>query len=194
MARSCFLPTIARIRACYLVQSSGGVPEPFPSPLEREWHQRWPQVLPDGKGVLYTANDAAAFNDANLFVQPIPGGPRKVVYRGGFHGRYVSSGHLIYVHDGALFGVPFDLERLEVTGQSVRILDEVISHDGTGGAQFDVSPQGTLAYLPGPSASTMLPVHWLERKGPTTVLRATRLQLVQPSICSGWPENRHGDV
>ena len=157
-----------------VVRSSGGVPEPLPSPVEREWHQRWPQVLPDGKGVLYTASDAAGLNNASLVVQPLPRGVRKVVHRGGFHGRYVSSGHLIYVHDGALFAMPFDLDRLEATGQPVRILNEITSHDGTGGAQFDVSRHGTLVYLPGPGTSTLLPIHWLQSNGPSTVLRATR--------------------
>lgn len=155
-----------------VVRPSGGAPEPLPGPAEREWHQRWPQVLPGGKGVLYTANDAAGFNDADLVVQPLAAGTRKVVHRGGFHGRYVSSGHLLYVHDGALVAVAFDLDRLEVTGQPVRVLDHIISHDGTGGAQFDVS-QGTLVYLPGAATSTLLPIHWLGREGPTTVIRAT---------------------
>ena len=157
-----------------VVPASGGTPAPLPSPVEREWHQRWPQVLPDGKGVLYTANDAAGFNDASLVVQPLPEGVRKVVHRGGFHGRYVSSGHLIYVHDGRLFALPFDLDRLEATGPAVVILEEITSHDGTGGAQFDMSLQGAFVYLPGPGTSTQLPIHWLESRGPSTALRNTR--------------------
>lgn len=157
-----------------VVRSSGGAPSPLPSPVEREWHQRWPQVLPGGKGVLYTANDAAGLNDANLVVQPLPNGARKIVHRGGFHGRYVSSGHLLYVHDGALFAVTFDLDRLQATGEPVRVLNEIVSHDGTGGAQFDVSRNGTLVYLPGPGTSTLLPIHWLGREGSTTLLRAKR--------------------
>ena len=111
-------------------------------------HQRWPQVLPGGEAVLYTANDAAGLNDANLVVQPLPNGERKIVHRGGFHGRYVSSGHLLYVHDAALFAVRFDLDRLEATGEPARVLNEIVSHDGTGGAQFDVSRHGTLVLRP----------------------------------------------
>ena len=49
-------------------------------------------------------------------VQPLPRGTAKVVHRGGYHGRYLSSGHLVYIHDGTLFAAPFNLERLEVTG------------------------------------------------------------------------------
>ena len=45
-------------------------------------------------------------------------GRRKVVQRGGYHGRYLPSGHLVYIHDGTLFAAPFDLDRLEVTGSA----------------------------------------------------------------------------
>ena len=68
----------------------------------------------------------------------------------GYHGRYLPSGHLVYIHDGTLFAAPFDLDRLEVTGQPVPALEGVTSNATTGGAQFAVSASGTLVYLPGP--------------------------------------------
>ena len=74
------------------------------------------RFLPGGKGVLYTGSGVpGAYNDANIMVQPLPGGTPKVVHRGGYHGRYLASGHLVYIHDGTLFAAPFDLGRLEVT-------------------------------------------------------------------------------
>ena len=48
-------------------------------------------------------------------------GQRKTVQRGGSHARYVPSGHIVYMHEGTLFAVPFDLKRLEVTGQPAPI-------------------------------------------------------------------------
>ena len=41
---------------------------------------------------------------------------RKVLRRGGSYGRYVPSGHVVYVNQATLFAVPFDLGKLEVTG------------------------------------------------------------------------------
>ena len=46
-------------------------------------------------------------------MQSIPSGQRKVVQRGGYHGRYLSSGHLVYVREATLFAAAFDLNRLE---------------------------------------------------------------------------------
>ena len=116
-ARSCSRPTRRRARACCACHRTEGTPEPLTSLAEGEGIQLWPQFLPGGKAVLYTSSAVAgAYNDADLVVQPLPGGPRKVVQRGGFHGRYLPSGHLVYIHDGTLFAAPFDLDRLEMTG------------------------------------------------------------------------------
>ena len=107
-------------------------------------------MLPGGKAVLFTSsNTSAAFNDANLVVQVLATGTRTVVQRGGYHGRYLPSGHLVYLRDGTLFAAPFDLERLTVTGPPVSAVEGVASNEGMGSAQFAVSASGTLVYLPG---------------------------------------------
>jgi hypothetical protein len=49
-------------------------------------------------------------------------GERKVLWRGGSDARYVPTGHLVYALDDALFALPFDLERLEVTAGPVPLL------------------------------------------------------------------------
>ena len=156
------------------VASAGGKPEPVTSLAEGEATQRWPQVLPGSTAVLYTSSSSPGdFGDANLVVQPLPSGARKIVQRGGYYGRYLPSGHLAYMHDGKLFAVTFDLDRLEVTGQPVPALEGVASNADTGGAQFAVSASGTLVYLPGQSAGSGALIHWMDQKGKTTPLRAT---------------------
>jgi serine/threonine-protein kinase len=96
-----------------------------------------------------------------------------VVHRGGYHGRYLRSGHLVYLHKGTLFAAPFDLERLELTGQPVPALDGVVSRPGSAGAQFSVSDQGLLAYLPGAViGGGEVPIQWLDANGKTRVLQA----------------------
>ena len=156
------------------VSSAGGTPEPLTSLAEGEVTQLWPQMLPGGKAVLFTSSGTVgAYNDANLVVQALPTGARTVVQRGGYHGRYLPSGHLVYLHDGTLFAAPFDLDRLEVTGQPVPALEGVTSNAITGGAQFAVSASGTLVYLPGQSIGGGIPIHWMDHEGKTTPLRAT---------------------
>ncbi len=134
--------------------------------------EAWPQVLPGGKAVLYTdGTTAGLFNDADLVVQPLPAGPRKVVHRGGYHGRYLASGHLVYMHSGTLFAATFDLERLEVTSQPDPILEGVRANSITGGAQFSVSTTGMLAYLPGPSIGGGTVPNWMTRDGEITAMK-----------------------
>ena len=154
------------------VSSAGGKTESVTSLAEGEVSQRWPQVLPGGKAVLFTgSSNPVAYDDANLVMQPLPTGGRKVVQHGGYFGRYLPSGHLVYLHDGTLFAVPFDLGRLEVTGQPVLALDSVSSNATSGGAQFAVSSSGTLLYSPGQGSNT--PPHWMDREGKTTPIRTT---------------------
>ena len=62
--------------------------------------------------------------------------------------RYVPTGHLAYARNGELLAVPFDLERLEITGPAVRLAEGVNEDtDGTPGYAF--SDQGDLVYHSG---------------------------------------------
>ena len=115
-----------------------------------------------------------------LIVQPLPTGSRKVVLRGGYYGRYLPSGHLVYIHNGTLFAARFDLDRLEVTGQPVPALDGVASDASTGGAQFAVSDNGTLVYVPGQSTSSGMPIQWMDHEGKATTLRASPTKWFNP--------------
>jgi serine/threonine-protein kinase len=156
------------------VSSTGGKAEPLTSLADGEATQRYPQVLPGGHSVLFTSsNTIGAFDDANIVVLTLKTGTRKVVLHGGYNGRFLSSGHLVYLHEGTLFAVPFDLDTLEVTGKPVLVLEGVMSNSLSGGADVAVSASGTLVYVPGPSVGGQSPIHWLDRTGKTTLLRAT---------------------
>ena len=157
------------------ISSSGGTPTPIASLADGEVTQRWPQVLPGSKAVLFTGHSSPAggFDNANLVVQTLPAGPRKTVQRGGLFGRYLTSGHLLYIHEGTLFVAPFDPDRLELSGQGVPVIERVISNPGSGSAQFAFSSTGTLVYATGQSVQNDAPIHWMDRQGRATPLRST---------------------
>jgi serine/threonine-protein kinase len=155
------------------VPQDGGTVEPVGSPVEGEVVQSWPQILPGGKAVLYTGSKYAGdYDNASLMVQPLPSGTPTPVLRDGYHGRYLSSGHLVYIHDGKLYAVAFDLGALKVTGRAVPVVDAVASNAITGGSQFSVSASGMLVYLTGPSTGGRIPVEWMDRTGKSTPLVA----------------------
>jgi serine/threonine-protein kinase len=157
------------------VSADAGAPEVVTSldPADAEITHRWPQALPGGRAVLYTAHSQVGdFEGASLVVQPLPSGPRRVVQRGGYHGRYLGSGHLVYMHEGTLFAVPFDIRRLERSGPSVPVLQGITSALGFAGAQFAFSDRGTFVFLPGRSVGGETSILWLGREGRPQPLRA----------------------
>jgi serine/threonine-protein kinase len=160
-------------KGLWRVSDAGGTPQPLTELTAGEITHRWPQVLPGGNAMLYTAhNQGVNFDAATLVVQSLAGGAPKIVVRNGYYGRYLSTGHLAYVHDATLFVVPFDTRRLEVSGQPVPILQNVASLPRSGAAHFAVADTGLMVYLRDDAAPAISPIHWLNREGQPTPLRA----------------------
>jgi serine/threonine-protein kinase len=129
---------------------------------------------------LYTAGGAAQFEAGIVAVQPVPSGKPNIILRNAYYGRYVSTGHILYLHEGTLFAVPFDADRLEVTGGPVQVIENVSGSAGTGGAEFVVSRSGTLLYVP--SEPTPDVISWMDRSGQSTILRAASGIWTQPAF------------
>jgi Tol biopolymer transport system component len=167
-----FQPSSGASAPLHKVPAAGGTSTVLGDLADGEVTQRWPQILPGGKAVLYSGSGTtSAWDVGNIMVQPLAGGAPKVVLRGGFHARYLRSGHLIYMNQGTLFAVSFDLDRLEVTGNAAPILEGVGANSATGAVQFTVSDTGTLVYISGSAGGRDAPIHWMDAKGATTVLR-----------------------
>jgi serine/threonine-protein kinase len=156
------------------ITASGGQPAAIGTLADGEVTQRWPQVLPGGKAVLFTSSRSpSGFTEANLVVQTLSGGSRRILQRGGSYGRYLLSGHLTYIRQGTLFAAPFNADRLELTGQPVPIVENVVGNAGSGAAQFAVSDNGTLVYVAGQGTGGGAPIYWMDRQGRLTPLRST---------------------
>ena len=178
-----FQPTVGPGSLLHRVSAAGGSPTPIGKLMPGEVSQRWPQILPGGKAVLYSANTTGiGWDGATVNVQPLEGGDPRVVLRGGYHGRYSRSGHLLYIRDETLFSVAFDAERLELRGSPVPIIEGVLTSATTGGAQFSIADVGTFVYVPGKQLPTEAPVSWMERTGTTTTLRAEPADWSYPSF------------
>src|SRR5262249_50834775 len=96
----------------------------------------WPEFLPGAKAILFSENTTGDWEEADIVVQSLETGERRVLVHGGSYARYVSPGYIVYARASNLLAVPFDLSRLEVTGEVLPII-EGVQHDlGRGGAQF----------------------------------------------------------
>jgi|HubBroStandDraft_4_1064222.scaffolds.fasta_scaffold02286_2 Tol biopolymer transport system component len=166
------------------VSSAGGTSQPLTTFDKQagEVTQRWPQVLPGGKAVLFTSSTHGYnYDDAEIVVYSMTSGQRKTLLRGGFYARFLASGYLVYMHGGTLFAVPFDLKRLEVTGQPVPILEGVVTNTN-GGAQFSFSETGSLVYVPGRATGQNVSIYWMDHEGKFTPLRETPGNYYNPTF------------
>ncbi len=160
------------------IPAAGGAPMPLTQLAQGDTTQRWPQILPGGKAVLFTSNTSgAAFDGANIEVMSLANNQRKTLQRGGTFGRYLPAsngiGHLVYINKGTLFAVPFDPEKLEVLGTPSPVLQEVAYSTSNGSAQFDFSRNGTLVYRSGGAMQgNLVTVQWLDAAGKTQPLLA----------------------
>jgi Tol biopolymer transport system component len=169
------------------ISAAGGAPHTLTTPnlKDQEISHRWPRVMPGGKYVLFTIQmgNASSYDDAHIAVLSLETGKWRTLLAGGSYARYVSSGHIVYAHAGSLMAVPFDLSRMEVRGAPVPVQEGVMTTSLTsGGAEYDVTESGMLAFVPGNARAPVRSLAWVDRAGiaktipaPPRVYNAPRL-------------------
>jgi serine/threonine-protein kinase len=167
------------------VPEAGGTVEQLTAPDtgSAEFAHIWPDVLPGGRGVIYTSLRFPLV-DANIAVLDPRTGESQALFAG-VYARYASSGHLIYARaDGALLAVAFDDEKLEVTGSPVA-LTENIPVKTFGEAEFALAQNGTLIYGVG---SGEFGIALVDRAGNERLLPTTESSVLYPRVS---PDGRY---
>ncbi len=145
--------------------------------------QIFPQVLPGAQAVLFSGPYGSGSNwenweDLDIGVLQFSTGQTKTLLHSGYWPRYLPTsgdmGHLVYMHEGTLFAVGFDPQRLEIRGTPVPLLDDIGASSNIidGGGQFAFSDTGTFVYLSGRPENNVFPIQWLDATGKTTPLVA----------------------
>jgi serine/threonine-protein kinase len=165
------------------VAAAGGEPEVLTTPnRERgELSHWWPEVLPDGRAVLFTIATPGGLDHAQIAVLDLATREQKVLIRGGSHARYVPTGHLVYGVAGALRAVAFDLGRLEVVGAPVPVMDQVVTNQ-IGGVNLSIAGDGTLIYVPGGVQALHSTLVWVDRQGREEPLKAPPRLYLYPRL------------
>jgi serine/threonine protein kinase len=156
------------------ISSSGGVPESLAE--MKNMVVLFPQMLPDEKTVMFTT-----MPPRRIIVQSLESGEQKELFAG-YGGRYISTGHIVYglENNNNLFAVPFDLNKLEVTGGAVPIVEGAISP-----LQCAFSDSGTLVYIPGGVSgvqSNRYTLVWVDRSGNEETISAPPRDYIHPRI------------
>jgi serine/threonine-protein kinase len=165
------------------IPSSGGTPAKLTEPTVKdgELGHFWPQMLPDGKHVLFTSFRTPA-EQSRIEVYSLENGMRTVVIDGGFSGKYVATGHLLFARATTVMAVRFDLDRLATIGSPVPVIAGVAVTLPNGLAQFSVSNNGTLAYLTQTALASPRQLAWLDRSGRPSPIGDARRRFEDPRI------------
>jgi serine/threonine-protein kinase len=151
--------------------SDGGTPRLLTTPdvSAGELGHWYPQFLPGGRRVLFSVYRTPV-DSATIEVLDLETLERTRLVQGGHFGRYVPTGHLVFMYYETLYAVPFDLERLQVTGSRVPVLTDVAFDMGNADGGFAISEDGTLAYIKASSWDRQSRLVWVERDGTETPL------------------------
>ncbi|MCG8605609.1 protein kinase [bacterium] len=139
----------------------------FLDTTQQERTHRWPQVLPDGKWVLYTIGDLNSPNsyvNARLAMQSLETGVRHILDVRGEMARYIEPGFIIVARNGNLLAAPFSLKDFKTTQPLLPVLDQVDGDGASGVAHFDISKSGRLIYLAG-LRNEEGELVWVDRQG-----------------------------
>lgn len=135
------------------VPDEGGEPKTLTEPdADREeighW---WPQVLPNGRDVLFTVFRAATgVNEARIAALDRDSGEVRTLLPGA-QGVFAPPDRIVFYRAGTYHAVAFDAQALELRGSPVRLEDDWRELIPAGADEHDlsVSATGTLAFVPG---------------------------------------------
>jgi hypothetical protein len=157
------------------IPAAGGQIEPFTKVAPGEMSHRWPMLLPDRSAVLFAIWNDTGWEPSRIAAQKSGSMDHTVVVEGGGYPRYVRDvsierGYLVYARSEGLLAAPFDEASLKLTGQPVPVVDDVVTNL-SGGAHFDISANGTLAYVPGTVGESDRDLMWVTLEGKATLAR-----------------------
>jgi eukaryotic-like serine/threonine-protein kinase len=159
--------------ALWRVSADGGTPTAVTQMHSDlgEFSHRWPELLPDGKTLLFTAGTAGSWDDADIVAQPLQGGERRTVIQGGTSPHYLLDGRLLYARNGTLFMASVDPKTGRVIAESTSVLSGVLQ-SSDGAAQLSLSRAGGLAYIHSGTRENASALLWVDRHGDIQPLAA----------------------
>ncbi|MBL8291038.1 MAG: protein kinase [Bryobacterales bacterium] len=138
---------------------------------------RWPQMLPQGKGVLYTALSG---QQTSLWILPRGSTRPKMLLANARDARVLPGGQLIYFKQGSLQAAPIDIDRLALTGPGVPLLPNVAPFLNAR-ASYGLARSGTLVYVRGGQEPNRV-VSWLDASGKLEPLLAESGRYLTPRL------------
>jgi len=134
--------------------------------VKNEIADRWPSFLPGINVLLFNAAQSTTYwDETQIRTYALKTGEQHDLPQSGAFPRFSPSGHLLYGREGTLMAAPFDVKRLELTGAAVPVVEGVAQSATTGVAQYNLSDNGELAYVPGSIQANKQTLVWVDRRG-----------------------------
>ncbi|HSC29606.1 MAG TPA: protein kinase [Vicinamibacterales bacterium] len=148
------------------VPAAGGTSTTIPAPAGMA-SAFFSDMLPGGRTALFTLMSGSISADyADIVAMSLDTGETTVVMRGGYDGRYVAPGWLLFARAGDLWVTQFDAGRHTVAGEPRLVASAVRTGSGFAQMQLGVSEVGLLAFPPGGDRSVAR-LAWIDRQGRT---------------------------
>ena len=143
------------------VPAMGGLPAPITALEQGEFSHEWPQLLPDGRHVLYLARSRDA---PGIYVQELGSKKRIRVLQTATRAIWAPPGYLLFGREGTLFAQRLNLKTFQLEGEPLSVATDVQINESTGRNTFAVSQTGVLVYRTG-SGDIDHQLNWRDRAG-----------------------------
>jgi Tol biopolymer transport system component len=176
--------TFVRAGALWQVPASGGAAKRLTTldSGKRELLHAWPTLIAQGRILLFASITGSSRDASHIEALSLATGQRRVIVESGTFPLYAPSGHLVFFRDGALLGASFDVDRLEVTGPVVRVLENLAVGTTMDAPLAALSNAGSLAYAPSDAGTTRLV--WVSRQGVEQPITETPRRYMYPRLAS----------
>lgn len=116
-----------------------------------------PSALPDGNHVL--------FNDAinNIYIFSLVSNELTPLSIRGIQPEYIPSGHIVYLVDGSIYVIGFDIKKMEISGNPSMVQDG-LRMETENAVHYGIDKYGDLIYAPG-VVSNLCNLVWVDQHG-----------------------------
>jgi DNA-binding winged helix-turn-helix (wHTH) protein/Tol biopolymer transport system component len=160
------------------VSDRGGMPVALPQPTLACGY-RWPSAVGDGDTVIATRWPSSLLSAAVVAIS-LKRGTETVIAERATFGRYVPTGHVVFLRQGELHAVPFSPG--SAAGPARPVLAGVMT-GATGAGQFGFSPAGTLLYLPDSPDRNRRVLSMVDARGRVTDLQTPGRAFQNVAMC-----------
>ena len=161
----------------YTVTANGGTPR-IVVKAEGTEYLTFPQMIPRSRALLFQRfKTTMQFDDSRIEVVHLETGVSHVLLEGSSP-QVAPGGELVFHRHGGLWAVPFDAERLAVTGAPVPVVASI--RNVGAGSVFSIARDGSLAYVAGGIGDSSLV--WIDRTGKTTPALTARGAFQSPRL------------